>query len=194
MHLIDVDKLKQVVVSGLKEYLGCEVIRTNQNAEPPAYPYVSYTITTLASANNGTYEEYTDGTTRKQLKQTWSITAQSNNESESVNLALKAREWLDYAGRVYLKDNGVTVQSVTNVTNRDNILTVEYEYKNGFDVFFFVSDETENNISKSGIVETVELNYNGESVPIVDDEKQIAEIEKNDRRQRFIELTILEII
>lgn len=194
MHLIDVDKLKQVVVSGLKEYLGCEVIRTNQNAEPPAYPYVSYTITTLASVNNGTYEEYTDGTTRKQLKQTWSITAQSNNESESVNLALKAREWLDYAGRVYLKDNGVTVQSVTNVTNRDNILTVEYEYKNGFDVVFYLFDETENNINKSGIVETVELNYNGESVPIVDDEKQIAEIEKNDRRQRFIELTILEII
>lgn len=192
--MIDVDKLKQVVVSGLKEYLGCEVIRTNQNAEPPAYPYVSYTITTLASANNGTYEEYTDGTTRKQLKQTWSITAQSNNESESVYLALKAREWLDYAGRVYLKDNGVTVQSVTNVTNRDNILTVEYEYKNGFDVVFYLFDETENNINKSGIVETVELNYNGESVPIVDDEKQIAEIEKNDRRQRFIELTILEII
>ena len=178
MHLIDIDKLKQVVVSGLKEYLGCTVIRTNQNAEPPAYPYVSYTITTLASANNGTYEEYTDGTTRKQLKQTWSITAQSNNESESVNLALKAREWLDYAGRVYLKDNGVTVQSVTNVTNRDNILTVEYEYKNGFDVVFYLFDETENNINKSGIVETVELNYNGESVPIVDDEKQIAEIEK----------------
>ena len=77
-----------------------------------------------------------------------------------------------------MKDNGVTVQSVTNVTNRDNILTVEYEYKNGFDVVFYLFDETENNINKSGIVETVELNYNGESVPIVDDEKQIAEIEK----------------
>ena len=80
--MIDVDKLKQVVVSGLKKYLGCEVIRTNQNAEPPAYPYVSYTITTLASANNGTYEEYEDDTTRKMLKQTWSVTAQSNKESE----------------------------------------------------------------------------------------------------------------
>lgn len=159
MHLIDVDKLKQIVVSGLKKYLGCEVIRTNQNAEPPAYPYVSYTITTLASANNGTYEEYEDGTTRKQLTQTWSITAQSNKESEGVNLALKAREWLDYAGRVYLKDNGVIVQSVTNITNRDNILTVEYEYKNGFDVVFYLFDETENNINKSGVIEEAKLTY-----------------------------------
>lgn len=157
--MIDVEKLKKVVASGLKEYLGCKVIRTNQNTEPPAYPYVSYTITTLASANNGTYEEYADGTTRKQLTQTWSITAQSNKESESVNLALKAREWLDYAGRVYLKDNGVIVQSVTNITNRDNILTVEYEYKNGFDVVFYLFDETENNINKSGVIEEAKLTY-----------------------------------
>lgn len=178
MHLIDVDKLKQVVVSGLKEYLGCEVIRNNQNAEPPAYPYVSYTITTLASANNGTYEEHEDGTTRKQLAQTWSITAQSNSESESVKLALKAREWLDYSGRVYLTNNGVIVQSVTNITNRDNILTVEYEYKNGFDVVFYLFDETENNINKSGVVEDIDLIYNGEKTPVISDEKQAAEIEK----------------
>lgn len=178
MHLIDVDKLKQVVVSGLKEYLGCEVIRTNQNAEPPAYPYVSYTITTLASANNGTYEEHNDGTTRKQLTQTWSITAQSNSEGESVKLALKAREWLDYSGRVYLKDNGVIVQSVTNITNRDNILTVEYEYKNGFDVVFYLFDETENNINKSGVIEDVKLTFNGESKPIISDDKEMEEIEK----------------
>lgn len=178
MHLIDVDKLKQVVVSGLKEYLDCIVIRANQNTEPPAYPYVSFTITTLASANNGTYEEHEDGTTRKLFKQTWSITAQSDKESESVNLALKAREWLDYSGRVYLRNNGVVVQSVTNITNRDNVLTVEYEYKNGFDVVFYLFDEAENNIEKSGIVDTIDLTYNGESTPIVDDDKQIAEIEK----------------
>ena len=176
--MIDVDKLKQVVVSGLKEYLGCEVIRTNQNAEPPAYPYVSYTITTLASANNGTYEEHNDGTTRKQLTQTWSITAQSNSEGESVKLALKAREWLDYSGRVYLKDNGVIVQSVTNITNRDNILTVEYEYKNGFDVVFYLFDETENNINKSGVIEDVKLTFNGENKPIISDDKEMEETEK----------------
>lgn len=161
MHLIDVDKLRQVVVSGLIEYLGCTVKRTNQNEKPPAYPYVSYTITTLASANKGTYEEHEDGTTRKLLKQTWSITAQSDKDSESVNLALKAREWLDYSGRVYLRSNGVVVQSVTDITNRDNVLTVEYEYKNGFDVVFYLFDETENNINKSGVVEDLGLKYNG---------------------------------
>ena len=148
---------RRIVAKGLKEYLGCEVIRTNQNKKPPQYPYVSYTITTLASANNGTYEEYDNGICRKMVKQTWSITAQSNDPSESEALALKAREWLDYAGRVYLKDNDVVVQSLTDITNRDNILTVEYEYKNGFDVVFYLYDETQNNIKNSGTIDTVSV-------------------------------------
>lgn len=159
--MIDIENMKNVIPKGLSDFLGCIVIRSNQNKEPPAYPYVSYTITTLASANNGTYEEHEDGTTRKLLKQTWSITAQSDKDSESVNLALKAREWLDYSGRVYLRSNGVVVQSVTDITNRDNVLTVEYEYKNGFDVVFYLFDETENNINKSGVVEDLDLKYNG---------------------------------
>lgn len=159
--MIDIENMKNVIPKGLSDFLGCKVIRSNQNKEPPAYPYVSYTITTLASANNGTYEEHEDGTTRKLLKQTWSITAQSDKDSESVNLALKAREWLDYSGRVYLRRNGVVVQSVTDITNRDNVLTVEYEYKNGFDVVFYLFDETENNINKSGVVDNLDLKYNG---------------------------------
>ena len=166
--MIDIDSLKEIVVSGLKEHLGCPVIRNNQNAEPPSYPYVSFTITSLASENNGTYEEYEDDTVRKQLKQIWSVTVQSNKESESIELALKAREWFDYSGRVYLKNNNVTVQSVTSVTNRDNILTVEYEYKNGFDVAFYVSDLTTNNTSQSGIVENIDLSFNGIASPVID--------------------------
>ena len=58
-----------------------------------------------------------------------------------------------------MKDNGVIVQSVTNITNRDNILTVEYEYKNGFDVVFYLFDETENNIEQSGVIEEAKLTY-----------------------------------
>ena len=50
------DKLRETVVKGLKDYLNVPVIRGNQNAEPPDYPYVSYNITTLESANNGTWE------------------------------------------------------------------------------------------------------------------------------------------
>ena len=140
-QVVDFENLRKTVVKGLKDYLKCPVIRANQAAEPPPYPYVSYTITTPISENKGTYGEYADGVARKAVTQTWSITVQSNDNAESLTLANKARDWLDYVGTVYLNDNGVSVRSVTSVTNRDNFITVDYQYRNGFDVFFACFDE-----------------------------------------------------
>lgn len=141
--MIDYENLRIKVVKGLKKYLGCPVVRNNQNAEMPKYPFVSYTITTPMSANKGTHGEYADGKARKPIKCFWSITAQSDDNVESVTLANKARDWLDYVGKVYLNDNDVIVESVGNVGNRDNVLTTGYEYKNGFDVVFWLYDVVE---------------------------------------------------
>ena len=141
--MIDYENLRETVVSGLKAYLGCPLLKNNQNAKPPAYPYVSYTVTTLMTANNGTYGEYTDGKARKPVTCIWSVTAQSDDDVECVTLANKARTWFDYAGTVYLNDNDVIVQSVSAVNNRDNVLTVDYEYKKGFDVVFWLYDEVD---------------------------------------------------
>ncbi len=149
---VDIENLRAVVVTGLKEYLGCLVIKSNQNAHMPDYPYVTYTVTTVATENNGTYGEWEDGVARKGVNTVWSITARSNDSVESVTLASKAREWLEYAGTTYLNDNDVIVQAVTSISNRDNVLTSDYEYANGFDCFFWCSDE----IDISGI-ETIEV-------------------------------------
>ena len=142
--MIDYEGTRKAVVKGLKAYLGVPVVRTNQSAEMPKYPFVSYTVTTLMSENKGTYGEYEDGYARKPVTSIWSITAQSKDNAESVNLAVKAREWLDFVGTLELNDSNVIVQSVGSVTNRDNVLTVGYEYKNGFDVVFWLFDEVEN--------------------------------------------------
>lgn len=150
--MIDYKNLRVTVATGLKKYLKCPVVKGNQNKEPPAYPYLSYNITTLMTANNGTYGEYDDGKARKPVTCIWSITAQSDDHIESVTLANKAREWLDYVGTVYLNDNNVIVQSVGNVTNRDNILTAEYEYKNGFDCTFWLFDEVD--LPENGAIES----------------------------------------
>lgn len=139
--MIKYDERRLAVAKGLSKYLNCSVVRSNQNAEPPPYPYVSYGITTVMSAYNGTYGEYEDGILRKPYRQTWSVSILSDDSSESVILALKAREWFDRVGKTYLKDNDIIVQSVTSVTNRDNVLSVGYEYKNGFDVVFYLFDE-----------------------------------------------------
>ena len=151
--MIDYDKMRTAVAKGLKEYLGCPVIRSNQNQTPPPYPYLSYTITTLMRENNGTYGEYEDGTHRKPFGQTWSITALSDDNSESVALACKAREWLDHFGTTYLSDNDVIVESVGSVTNRDNFLTTQYEYRNGFDCFFVLFDAIAGVSAANGYIE-----------------------------------------
>ena len=155
--MIDNENLRLKVVKELKNYLQIPIIRGNQNAEPPKYPYLSYNVTTVASENNGTYGEYSDGIDRKPVTQTWSITVQSDNESEALQLALKARDWLDHIGRAYLSDNHIIVQSITSVTSRDSILTIEYEYKKGFDIVFWLYDEIENPIEYVGEIKTADI-------------------------------------
>lgn len=155
--MIDNENLRLNVVKGLKKFLQIPIIRGNQNAEPPKYSYLSYNVTTAASENNGTYGEYSDGIDRKPVTQTWSITAQSDDENEALQLALKARDWLDHIGRAYLSDNHIIVQSITSVTSRDSILTIEYEYKKGFDVVFWLYDEIENPIEYVGEIKNADI-------------------------------------
>lgn len=157
--MVNLDAVRSTLTKGLRDYLGIPVIKSNQTSEPPLYPYCSYTITTLASANNGTWGKYDDGVSRIPFTQTWSITIMSDNASESMDLAIKAREWLNYAGRMYLNDNGVIVQKTLDITNRDNLLTVEYEYRNGFDcVISVMSEITDDN---KEVIEVVEFPNTG---------------------------------
>ena len=90
--MADLDAVRETVIKGLENYLNVQVIRSNQTGPIPKYPYLSYTITAPMSADNGTWGEYGDGKARKPFTQTWSITAQSDNYGESLNLAVKARE------------------------------------------------------------------------------------------------------
>ena len=155
--MIDYDGMRTIVGKGLKEYLGCPVIRSNQNEPPPKYDYVSYTIPTLMSSNNGTYGVYVDGVERKAVTQTWSVTSLSDDETRSVTNAIKAREWFDRVGTTYLNDNGIIVQSVGGITNRDNFLVSEYEYRKGFDVVFWLLDSIDGTIEQDGHIETADI-------------------------------------
>ena len=156
--MFDYEGLRKNLVSVVSKYLDCPVVRSNQNEAPPPYPYVSYTITTLMSENKGTYGEYEDGKARKPFTQIWSITALSGDNSESVNLSVKAREWLDHVGRDYLNGKNIIVQSVGSITNRDNFLTAEYEYRNGFDFTLWLYDEVGGMAETETYIDTVVIN------------------------------------
>lgn len=144
--MIPYKELTTAIPTGLREHLGIEVIQGNQTALPPSYPYGTYNVTTIAGANNGTWQVDADGKARKRVRSIWSFSWLSDDWDESVTLAIKAKNWFEHTGRAWLSEKGITVQSVTEITNRDNILTVEYERKNGFDVVFYVYDE-ENNLA-----------------------------------------------
>lgn len=153
--MLDIRNNEIIIVDGLEKELGCPVIRANQTAPTPPYPYVSYTLITVANENNGTWGKYDDGKNRKPMTQTWSFTVQSNDSTESQTLALKAKEWFDHVGTVTLNDKNIIVQSVSEIGNRDNLLTIGYEYRNGFDVVFWYLSEINDITGSSGMIEQV---------------------------------------
>lgn len=157
--MIDIDKIRKIIVKGLKDYLQIKLIKSNQTGDIPKYPYGSYTINAISKNNNGTWEQHSDGTFAKMISQTWSITFQSDDSIESAEIAMKARNWFELIGRTYLKDNNITVQSVGNITPRDNLITIEYEHRNGFDVVFYLMDTIEGDIvtAETGIIDSITI-------------------------------------
>lgn len=157
--MIPIDKMLDCIPAGLKKYLGVPVIRGNQAAPAPPYPYVTFNLTTPAGENGGTWQQHEDGIDRLMVESIWSFSTLSTEWHESMILASRAREWFEHTGRTYLSDHGITVQSTTQITNRDNILALEYERKNGFDVVFYVFDEAENPMAETGYIETAEVKH-----------------------------------
>ena len=107
--MIDYKRIRSIVLTGLSAYVGIPAIRGNQASPSPAFPFLSCNVTTIASENNGTWQKHDDGIDRKLVKSIWSISSLSDDWDESVSNAIKAREWFEHAGRVYLSDNGIAV-------------------------------------------------------------------------------------
>lgn len=139
--MIDLRSKEIVIVEGLKKYLTtdtrpCEVVRQNQVAKAPSYPYVSYTPTTLLSGHAGTYSQAEDGTLYKDALLSLSFTVQSDDQDEAMALALRIHAYFTAVAVTFLADNGITVRRVTGITIRDNLISIQYEYRNGLDITF----------------------------------------------------------
>lgn len=153
-----------LIVDGLQNYLkskgyNCPVIMANQTAPTPPYPYIAYTVITPVSANMKGYSVANDGMRYKSLVQTWSFTAQSNDDVEAFNVTMLAYDWFALTGNTYLSDNNIVAQRVGNITSRDNLLTIEYEYRYGFDVDFLLMHTLEKaDCETAGYIETADIN------------------------------------
>lgn len=120
----------RLICAGISAELGCEVVKSNTAEHVPAYPYVSFTVTGIRTRQR-TYAD--DDSPYVPAQVTYSWTVQSDDDGEAFDLAQKLHDWFEETGRLYLKDNGMVFTDVGGITERDNLITVEYEYRKGFD-------------------------------------------------------------
>ena len=148
--MIDQFELNDVICEGIKKDCHCECVKTNSTARLPAYDFVSFTVLNFGTSGgtSAVYasEDNTKETRSKEGRLTYSFTTHSDKDNASLLLAVAIHDWFEESGRQYLKDRGIVVKSVGMVTNRDNILTVGYEYRNGFDVVLTVVNNIETSI------------------------------------------------
>jgi len=137
----------------LETYTGCTLVPANTTDETPAYPYISFSVINLGT-RKGTYSAHT-GTKEVDGQQIpvdilvmpanakYSFTVQSDDEAEALMLAMQIKDFFEEVKRQELADKEIIVADVGNITPRDNLLTMEYEYRKGLDVTLRLSNVIE---------------------------------------------------
>lgn len=155
--MVDMAAFQNIIAEGLESYLEIPMVYAHKTEAPPQYPYGTYTVTTLINENKSTWNRCDDGKQRKPFTQTWTVTIHADEANHAMELAIKAYDWLDYAGKIYHEDNHVIIQSVKEIINSDNIINGQYEYRYGFDVVFQMMDELDDIIEQAGFIETARI-------------------------------------
>lgn len=153
--MIQQAKIQQAMLSMLEDYTGCTCVPSNTTRQMPAYPYISFSILNT-DAKKGTYSKVeTDGAKAAVLfmpvLQKWSFTVQSDDDAEAMEKAMLISDFFAEARRLELADNDIIVADVGAITPRDNLLTVQYEYRKGLDITLRL-----NNVIADPVTETIE--------------------------------------
>ena len=149
------------MLSLLEEYTGCVCVPSNTTKQMPAYPYISFSVINT-DTKKGTYaatKVNRDGleTAVKfmPVSQKWSFTVQSDKDAEALEKAMLVSDFFQEVKRQDLADNDIIVADVGAITPRDNLLTIEYEYRKGLDVTISTNNIVEDTRSNETIDEIV---------------------------------------
>ena len=130
-------KIQETMLNLLEEYTGCTCVPSSTTKDMPAYPYISFTVINTEQ-RKGTYAAATDDSGAAvlymPLLQKWSFTVQSDDDSKALEKAMLISDFFTEARRQELADNEIIVADVGAITPRDNMLTIEYEYRKGLDI------------------------------------------------------------
>lgn len=156
--------IRNYIVGGLNDYMGddCPVLLSTSIEVQMPYPYISYTITNprIEPVKYSMYEEAgTDTIKRKYetiIEQVYSFTVIGNEEDQVHDLLHKAVNYFRIYGVNDLAIHQIAIVEVSNVQNRDNFVSVEYEKRIGFDVRFRMTEIS--NYETANYIEIVNLN------------------------------------
>lgn len=109
----------------------------------PQYPYISFTVINTET-RKGTYSTEDGNTLYMPTLQKWSFTVQSDKDNEALEKSMLIADFFAEAKRQELADNEIIVADVGAITSRDNLLTIEYEYRKGLDVTLRLNNVIEN--------------------------------------------------
>lgn len=161
--MLAIPDIESKIVTALENYIDCPVILSNQISPAPQYPYISYTITTPVHHVDGTYC-MKDGVYYQPMLQTWSFMVHSDDNRVCQCLGMRMYDFLARSGREILNKIGTAVSSKTDLMNRDNYLTIQYEYRLGMDVAFRLMHQLD---VKEGTIEQeimrISMNQKGSS-------------------------------
>ena len=153
-------KIQKTMLSLLEEYTGCPAVPANTTKKMTAYPYISFSVINT-DTKKGTYSVY-GNTKAMPLNLKYSFTVQSDDDAEALMIAMQVKDFFEEAKRLELADNDIIVADVGAITPRDNMITIEYEYRKGLDVTLrlvnVISDTNEDTIdaatltSNAGII------------------------------------------
>lgn len=135
--MIQIEEVQKLLIGELEKYTGCVFVPSNTTKKIPRYPYVSF-ANIRTETHKGTY--HGQGEIYNPADVTYSITVQSDNEMQALEIAMKIKDYCEEVGRLLLEENGITIQRVGEIASRDNLITIEYEYRKGLDVVLALFD------------------------------------------------------
>lgn len=143
---MDYAEIRNVIVSGLHQYLQKPVVPTDTTQPKPPYPFVSYKFTTLyrpdapvmirspVPSTDSDFEQDVEYTLQEQPQMVLSISTYSLDEAEAYGLAIQVLNWFKLHGYRYLKELNLIIVSTTALQDRSILLVDNFEKRIGFDV------------------------------------------------------------
>ena len=156
--------LRNHIIGGLNNYMGdeCPVLLSTSVEPQQKYPYISYTITNprIEPVKYSMYEETRLDRIKRRyetiIEQVYSFTVIGNEEDQVHDLLHKAVNYFRIYGVNDLSIHQIAIVEVSNVQNRDNFISVEYEKRIGFDVRFRVTEISD--YETTNYIEIVKIN------------------------------------